>query len=115
MKVAKVHDSMRHRRAHELRLIARAFATVSVFHIHAHEQQLGTTCILPCARVFRVRELELLETLGQLLGIALENLRLAACASARCSFRSVTWWRRLTTIASRKSPSFLSTCKYRYR
>ena len=79
MKVAKVHDMRRIDRAHELKCHREGFATVSVFHIHAHEQHLGFFNLhFRHARVFSARELALLETLGQLLGIALENLRLAA-------------------------------------
>lgn len=79
MKVAKVHDMRRIDKAHELRCHREGFATVSVFHIHAHEQHLGFFNLhFRHARVFSARELALLETLGQLLGIALENLRLAA-------------------------------------
>ncbi|KAB8038503.1 type IV pili methyl-accepting chemotaxis transducer N-terminal domain-containing protein [Janthinobacterium aquaticum] len=78
-KVAKVHDMRRIDKAHELRCHREGFATVSVFQIHAHEQQLGFFNLhFRHARAFSARELALLETLGQLLGVALENLRLAA-------------------------------------
>jgi len=78
-KVAKVHDMRRIDKAHELRCHREGFATVSVFPIHAHEQQLGFFNLhFRHARAFSARELGLLETLGQLLGVALENLRLAA-------------------------------------
>ncbi|OYO28589.1 type IV pili methyl-accepting chemotaxis transducer N-terminal domain-containing protein [Janthinobacterium sp. PC23-8] len=77
--VARVHDMRRIDRAHELKCHREGFATVSVFQIHAHEQQMGFFNLhFRHARVFSERELALLETLGQLLGIALENLRLAA-------------------------------------
>ena len=78
-KVAKVHDMRRIDKAHELRCHREGFATVSVFQIHAHEQQLGFFNLhFRQPRAFSARELALLETLGQLLGVALENLRLAA-------------------------------------
>ena len=82
LKVAKVHDMRRVDKAqlsHELHCQREGFVTVSIFHIHAHEQHLGFFNLhFRHARVFSARELALLETLGQLLGIALENLRLAA-------------------------------------
>ncbi len=54
------------------------FATISVFHIEAHEQHLGFFNLhFREPKIFSQREQALLETLGQLLGIAIENLRLA--------------------------------------
>jgi two-component system nitrate/nitrite sensor histidine kinase NarX len=55
------------------------FATVSVFQIAAQEQQLGLlTLHFRQARGFTPREQGLLETLARLLGVAIENMRLAA-------------------------------------
>ena len=55
------------------------FATVSVFQIFAQDQLLGVFSLHFCAeRTFSDRETALLDTLGRLLGTAIENLRLAA-------------------------------------
>jgi len=53
------------------------FASVSVFHILARQQNLGS-CNLHFRqeRVFSAREEALMEALGRLLGVAIENLRL---------------------------------------
>ncbi|HJV85085.1 MAG TPA: type IV pili methyl-accepting chemotaxis transducer N-terminal domain-containing protein [Noviherbaspirillum sp.] len=54
------------------------FATISIFHIHAHEQHLGFFNLhFRDPKAFSQKEQALLETLGQVLGIAIENLRLA--------------------------------------
>ena len=55
------------------------FATVSVFQIFAQDQHLGVFSLhFYTERSFSEREGALLETLGRLLGTAIENLRLAA-------------------------------------
>jgi two-component system nitrate/nitrite sensor histidine kinase NarX len=55
------------------------FATVSVFQIFAQDQHLGVFSLhFHTERSFSERESALLETLGRLLGTAIENLRLAA-------------------------------------
>ncbi|WP_317202541.1 type IV pili methyl-accepting chemotaxis transducer N-terminal domain-containing protein [Janthinobacterium sp.] len=78
-KVTMVHDMRKIDLAHKLQCHREGFATVSVFHIHAHEQHLGFFNLhFRASKVFSAREQALLETLGQVLGIALENLRLAA-------------------------------------
>jgi two-component system nitrate/nitrite sensor histidine kinase NarX len=78
-KISVVHDLRRMDRDNELRCHREGFATVSVFHICAHEQHLGFFNLhFRTARSFTEREQALLETLGQLLGIAIENQRLAS-------------------------------------
>jgi two-component system nitrate/nitrite sensor histidine kinase NarX len=55
------------------------FATVAVFHIHAHQQQLGFFNLqFRNPKTFSKHEESVLEALGQLLGVAIENLRLGA-------------------------------------
>ncbi|WP_420474965.1 type IV pili methyl-accepting chemotaxis transducer N-terminal domain-containing protein [Noviherbaspirillum sp. ST9] len=55
------------------------FETVSMFHIFAHEQHVGFfTLHFREAHRFTEREQALLETLGQMLGTAVENMRLGS-------------------------------------
>jgi len=55
------------------------FAAVSIFQIFAQEQHLGVFSLhFRAERTFNDRETALLETLGRLLGTAIENLRLGA-------------------------------------
>ena len=55
------------------------FSTVSIFHILSHEQHIGFfTLHFHEARIFSERERALLETVGQMLGTAIENMRLAS-------------------------------------
>jgi two-component system nitrate/nitrite sensor histidine kinase NarX len=55
------------------------FAAVSIFQIFAQEQHLGVFSLhFRAERTFNERETALLETLGRLLGTAIENLRLGA-------------------------------------
>ena len=55
------------------------FGTVSIFQIQAKDQQLGVYSLhFRQARSFTEREHGLLETLAKLLGVAIENMRLAA-------------------------------------
>ena len=78
-KVTVVHDLRKMDKAHELECHREGFATVSVFHIYAHNQHLGFFNLhFRKAKVFTKAEEGLLETLGQLLGTAIENLRLGA-------------------------------------
>jgi two-component system nitrate/nitrite sensor histidine kinase NarX len=78
-KASAVHDLSKLDRAHEKQCHRDGFQTVSVFHIVAHEQHLGFFNLhFRTVKTFGPREQALLETLGQLLGIAIENLRLAA-------------------------------------
>lgn len=78
-KISVVHDLGKLDRAHEKQCHRDGFQTVSVFHIVAHEQHLGFFNLhFRTVKTFGKREHALLETLGQLLGIAIENLRLAA-------------------------------------
>jgi len=76
-KVAVVHD-LRHVKArHGLRCREEGFSTVTVFHIVAHEHHIGFFNLHFCQpKIFSDGERALLATLGQLLGIAIENLRL---------------------------------------
>jgi two-component system, NarL family, nitrate/nitrite sensor histidine kinase NarX len=78
-KVTVVHDMRRMDKAHELQCHREGFVTVSVFHIYAHKQHLGFFNLhFRSPKLFDAREKALLETLGQLLGIAIESLRLGA-------------------------------------
>ena len=78
-KVTVVHDLRRVDRAHQLQCHREGFVTVSVFHIHAQQQHLGFFNLhFRTPKTFSDGEKALLETLGQLLGVAIENLRLAA-------------------------------------
>jgi two-component system nitrate/nitrite sensor histidine kinase NarX len=76
-KITLVHNLQQMDQGHLLQCHREGFATVSIFHIHAHEQHLGFFNLhFRAAKVFNKAEKALLETLGQLLGIAIENLRL---------------------------------------
>jgi two-component system nitrate/nitrite sensor histidine kinase NarX len=78
-KISVVHDLSSLDRAHEKQCHRDGFQTVSVFHIVAQEQHLGFFNLhFRTIKRFGKREHALLETLGQLLGIAIETLRLAA-------------------------------------
>jgi two-component system nitrate/nitrite sensor histidine kinase NarX len=77
-KISVVHDLRRMDEAHKLQCHRDGFATVSIFHIHAHEQHLGFFNLhFRNPKTFSKHEMALLETLGQLLGVAIENIRLA--------------------------------------
>lgn len=77
-KIAVVHDLGRMDCAHELQCRREGFSTMSVFHIFAHRQHLGFFNLhFRNPKTFSASEEALLETLGQLLGVAIENLRLA--------------------------------------
>ncbi|MBI1889484.1 MAG: type IV pili methyl-accepting chemotaxis transducer N-terminal domain-containing protein [Burkholderiales bacterium] len=77
-KITVIHDLRKMDEAHHLQCHREGFATVSVFHIHVHNQHLGFFNLhFRTAKTFSEHEQALLETLGQLLGIAIENLRLA--------------------------------------
>jgi two-component system nitrate/nitrite sensor histidine kinase NarX len=66
-------------KAHELCCHREGFATVSVFQICAQQMHLGFFNLhFRTPKTFDAREQSLLNTLGQLLGIAVENLRLGA-------------------------------------
>ncbi|MDL2356094.1 MAG: type IV pili methyl-accepting chemotaxis transducer N-terminal domain-containing protein [Pseudomonadota bacterium] len=78
-KIAVVHDLNKLDRAHEKQCHRDGFQTVSVFHIVAQELHLGFFNLhFRTVRTFGKREHALLETLGQLLGVAIETLRLGA-------------------------------------
>jgi two-component system nitrate/nitrite sensor histidine kinase NarX len=76
-KVTVIHDLRRLDKSLELECHKEGFSTVSIFHIYAHQQHLGFFNLhFRTPKTFDQREQSLLETLGQLLGTAIENLRL---------------------------------------
>lgn len=78
-KITMVHDLRDMDRANQLRCHREGFVTVSIFQVRAHEQSLGFFNLhFRRPKSFSKHQEALLETLGQLLGIAIENLRLAA-------------------------------------
>lgn len=78
-KVSVVHDMRSMARRGQLRCHREGYATVSVFHIHAHGQHLGFFNLhFRAPATFNAAQRALLDTLGQLLGTAIENQRLAA-------------------------------------
>jgi two-component system nitrate/nitrite sensor histidine kinase NarX len=77
-KISVVHDMRRMPDMQRLQCHREGFATVSVFHIFAQRQHLGFFNLhFREATVFSTAQSALLETLGQLLGTAIENHRLA--------------------------------------
>ncbi|GGC06510.1 nitrate/nitrite sensor protein [Pseudoduganella buxea] len=78
-KITIVQDLRRMPRGAELECAREGYETVSMFHIYAQQQHLGMFNLhFRQAREFSQHEQALLETLGQLLGTAIENLRLGA-------------------------------------
>lgn len=78
-KVSVVHDMRSMARRDQLRCHREGYATVSVFHIHAQGQHLGFFNLhFRTPATFNAAQRALLDTLGQLLGTAIENQRLAA-------------------------------------
>ncbi|HYD60140.1 MAG TPA: type IV pili methyl-accepting chemotaxis transducer N-terminal domain-containing protein [Noviherbaspirillum sp.] len=78
-KVAVVHDLRQVDGAQNRQCRQEGFATVSIFHIIAHEQHIGFfTLHFRQPRGFSEREQSLLETVGQMLGTAIENVRLGS-------------------------------------
>ena len=78
-KVTVIHDLRKLDEAHQLACHREGFATISVFHIYAHRQHLGFFNLhFRQPKTFDAREQSLLENLGQLLGTAIENMRLGA-------------------------------------
>ena len=76
-KLAVIHDLRRMDGAHNLQCHREGFATVSIFHIFAQQQYLGFFNLHFRRKTdFTPAQTALLETLGQLLGTAIENLRL---------------------------------------
>lgn len=72
-----VYDLRRIDQAQDLSCRREGFATLSVSHIHAHQVQIGFFNLhFRTPRTFSKHEEAVLETLGQLLGVAIENLRL---------------------------------------
>ncbi len=77
-KISVVHDMRSIDKTYQLRCHQEGYATVAIFHIHAHEQHIGFFNLhFRKARTFSKEEEALLETLGQILGVAIENIRLA--------------------------------------
>ena len=78
-KVAVVHDLRQVDPGRGLACHSQGFATLSVFHICAQQVHLGFFNLhFRQPKTFSAREHSLLVTLGQLLGTAVENLRLGA-------------------------------------
>jgi len=78
-RVSVIHDLRRPGLLPSRRCRDEGFATVSMFHIFAHQQHIGFfTLHFHKSRAFSEREQALLETLGQMLGTAIENMRLGA-------------------------------------
>jgi two-component system nitrate/nitrite sensor histidine kinase NarX len=77
-KISVVHDMRRMPESERLKCHREGFVTVSVFHIFAQSQHLGFFNLhFREATTFNQGQSALLETLGQLLGTAIENQRLA--------------------------------------
>lgn len=78
-KLAVIHDLRRKTDSHNLKCHREGFATISIFHIFAQRQYLGFFNLhFRQTTVFTPAQTALLETLGQLLGTAIENQRLQA-------------------------------------
>ena len=78
-KVTVIHDLRKIDRARERACHKEGFSTMSVFHLYAQKVHLGFFNLhFRDPKSFDARETSLLETLGQLLGTAVENLRLGA-------------------------------------
>ncbi|MYM27574.1 HAMP domain-containing protein [Duganella sp. CY15W] len=76
-KLAVIHDLRRHKDNHNLQCHREGFSTISIFHIFAQRQYLGFFNLhFRQTTVFTPAQTALLETLGQLLGTAIENQRL---------------------------------------
>ncbi|MYM39516.1 type IV pili methyl-accepting chemotaxis transducer N-terminal domain-containing protein [Duganella qianjiadongensis] len=76
-KVAVIHDLRKMDGGHQLECHREGFATVSIFHLYAQQQHLGFFNLhFRKATEFSPAQTALLETLGQLLGTAIENQRL---------------------------------------
>jgi two-component system nitrate/nitrite sensor histidine kinase NarX len=76
-KLAVIHDLRRMDSSHNLQCHREGFATISIFHIFAQRQYLGFFNLhFRATTVFTPAQTALLETLGQLLGTAIENQRL---------------------------------------
>lgn len=77
-KETKVYNLLKMDEAQNLQCHREGFATISIFHIYAHEQHLGIFNLhFRESRKIDKHEKILLETLGNLLGVAIENIRLA--------------------------------------
>ena len=78
-KLAVIHDLRRRADTHNLKCHREGFATISIFHIFAQRQYLGFFNLhFRKITVFTAAQTALLETLGRLLGTAIENQRLQA-------------------------------------
>lgn len=76
-KLAVIHDLRRMDSRHTLQCHREGFATISIFHIFAQRQYLGFFNLhFRAPTKFSAAQTALLETLGQLLGTAIENQRL---------------------------------------
>ncbi|OWW19461.1 type IV pili methyl-accepting chemotaxis transducer N-terminal domain-containing protein [Noviherbaspirillum denitrificans] len=78
-RISVVHDLRKGGMLPNRRCREEGFATVSMFHIFAHEQHVGFfTLHFREGRTFSEHEQGLLETVGQMLGTAIENIRLGS-------------------------------------
>lgn len=76
-KLAVIHDLRSMPGRHTLQCHREGFLTISIFHIFAQRQHLGFFNLhFRAPTVFTLAQTALLETLGQLLGTAIENHRL---------------------------------------
>ncbi len=76
-KIAVIHDLRKMDGGHQLECHREGFATVSIFHLYAQQQHLGFFNLhFRKPTEFSSSQSALLETLGQLLGTAIENQRL---------------------------------------
>jgi len=76
-KLAVIHDLRKRDNGHMLQCHREGFSTISIFHIFAQQQHLGFFNLhFRATKTFTPAQTALLETLGQLLGTAIENLRL---------------------------------------
>ncbi len=76
-KIAVIHDLRKMDSKHQLECHREGFSTVSVFHLYAQQQHLGFFNLhFRKPTEFSLSQTALLETLGQLLGTAIENQRL---------------------------------------
>lgn len=77
-KISMVHNLDEMDETRNLQCHREGFASVSIFHLYAHEQYLGFFNLhFREAKTFSKHEQALLDTLGNLLGVAIENIRLA--------------------------------------
>lgn len=80
------------------------FASVAVFRIVTRDEVLGSYSLhFRSQRKLAPSDSQLLETLGQHLGVALDNRRLGAQARQLAVVQGAAWWRRGCTTAWRRA------------